>query len=70
MHGFTNRPVGRTSFHPGCLGNEQVVEHLALGHPNLKAANTLDQPDTVVPHANGDALVRDGALSATLRPVT
>jgi alpha-N-arabinofuranosidase len=45
----------------------QVVEHVTLGHPDLKAANTLEQPDAVMPRADGDAVVRDGTLSATLR---
>ncbi len=46
----------------------QVIEHVTLGHADLKATNTLEQPDAVVPHVNGDARVRDGALSATLLP--
>jgi alpha-L-arabinofuranosidase len=44
----------------------QVIEHLVLEHPNPKATNTLERPDEVVPHACGDATMRDGRLVATL----
>ncbi len=47
-----------------------VVEHLTLSHPDLKAANRLDdQP--VAPHSNGDAaLGSDGRLTANLAPAS
>ena len=48
------------------LSRYRVVEHLTLTHLDLKAVNTLAQPDTVVPRANGDAALRDGALNAHL----
>lgn len=44
----------------------RVVEHITLSHPDLKATNTLDNPDVVTPKANGDATVADGKLTATL----
>lgn len=47
-----------------------VVEHLVLAHTNPEAANTLDQPDTVVPHNRGEARLVGGALSATLPPLS
>jgi alpha-N-arabinofuranosidase len=43
-----------------------VGEHLVLEHANPLARNTADKPDEVVPHARGDAAVRDGALAALL----
>ena len=43
-----------------------VVEHLVLEHANPLATNTAEQPDEVVPHARGDAAVRDGRLTALL----
>jgi alpha-N-arabinofuranosidase len=43
-----------------------VVEHLVLEHADPKAGNDLEQPDAVVPHARGDAAVRDGTLVARL----
>jgi alpha-N-arabinofuranosidase len=47
--------------------NLRLIEHLVLEHPDMKAVNTADAPDTVIPHANGDAQINsDGKLSATL----
>jgi alpha-L-arabinofuranosidase len=43
-----------------------VVEHLVLEHPDPKAGNDLEQPEAVVPHARGDAAVRDGKVVARL----
>jgi alpha-N-arabinofuranosidase len=43
-----------------------VVEHLVLEHANPLATNTAKQPDEVVPHARGDAAVRDGRMIALL----
>jgi alpha-N-arabinofuranosidase len=48
------------------LGGYRVVEHLVLAHDDPKARNTADAPDTVVPHARGDATLAGGALTATL----
>lgn len=44
----------------------RVVEHITLTHSDLKATNTADHPNNVVPHLNGDAVISDGKLSATL----
>jgi alpha-N-arabinofuranosidase len=49
-----------------CLTGYDVVEHLVLEHADPTAANTITQPDTVVPHHRGDAAVRDGKVAATL----
>jgi alpha-N-arabinofuranosidase len=43
-----------------------VVEHLVLEHEHPHAINTLERPGEVVPHARGDAALRDGVLVATL----
>jgi alpha-N-arabinofuranosidase len=43
-----------------------VIEHLVLEHDDLKATNTADHPDTVIPHANGDATVTDTQVKASL----
>ena len=48
----------------------RVVEHITLSHPDLKATNTQDHPDQVVPKANGDAALADGQLTATLPPAS
>ena len=43
-----------------------VVEHIVLTHDDVKAVNTADNPNNVVPAANGNAEVVDGKLSALL----
>ncbi len=43
-----------------------VVEHLRLMHPNLKAQNTLADPNQVRPRGDGDARLEAGRLHATL----
>lgn len=48
------------------LEGYRVAEHLVLEHQNPKATNTADAPDTVVPHAGGDASLDGGRLTATL----
>lgn len=44
----------------------RVLEHLVLEHDDLAARNTFDNPDAVVPHANGDASVDGPDVTATL----
>lgn len=44
----------------------RVIEHGVLAHEDLKAANTLENPNNVVPSANGNAKVEDGILKAVL----
>lgn len=44
----------------------QVTEQIVLEHEDLKACNTLDRPDEVVPRRGGDARVEDGTLRGTL----
>ncbi|MDQ3327416.1 MAG: alpha-N-arabinofuranosidase, partial [Chloroflexota bacterium] len=48
------------------LPGYRVVEHLVLENADSMAKNTLDAPDTVTPHTNGDARYDDGRLTATL----
>jgi alpha-N-arabinofuranosidase len=52
------------------FANYRVVEHKMLTHPDRKASNTLEAPDTVTPNANGDARLQDGVLAATLPPAS
>ncbi|GIV79028.1 alpha-N-arabinofuranosidase [Litorilinea aerophila] len=44
----------------------RVVEHITLTHPDLKATNTRECPDRVVPQANGNATLQEGRLEALL----
>lgn len=48
------------------LSGYRVAEHLVLEHADPKATNTLERPDTVVPHARGDASLDGGRLTAML----
>ena len=50
----------------GEFSGYHVLDHITLTHENLKACNTIDKPDNVLPRKNGDAQVKDGLLSATL----
>ncbi len=44
----------------------RVLEHITLTSDDLKAQNTAENPDRVVPESNGNADLSDGKLSATL----
>jgi alpha-L-arabinofuranosidase len=48
------------------LPSHEVVEHLVLEHLDPKAINTVAQPEEVWPQPRGDALCRDGRLTACL----
>ena len=45
-----------------------VETALQVRHDNMKAVNTLDAPDTVVPAKLADARVADGRVKVTLQP--
>jgi alpha-N-arabinofuranosidase len=49
-----------------CLEGYRVVEHLVLEHHDPKATNSVDAPDTITPHGNGDASLDGGALTGAL----
>jgi alpha-N-arabinofuranosidase len=48
------------------FGNCRMIEHIVLEHDDLKATNTLEQPDRVTPHNNGNAALFDHTVSAQL----
>jgi alpha-N-arabinofuranosidase len=48
----------------------QVVEHLRLTHPDLKATNSAAQPENVTPRPGGDAALQAGLLTASLPPAS
>lgn len=50
----------------GQFDEYKVVEHIVLEHEDVKAKNTLEQPDTVVPHNRGDARRENDLLQALL----
>lgn len=47
-----------------------VQEHLVLENADLKARNSMAQPDAVTPHSRGDAKLSAGQLEATLPPAS
>ncbi|MFD7019833.1 alpha-N-arabinofuranosidase [Streptomyces sp. NPDC059928] len=47
-----------------------VVEHSALADANPEARNTLADPERVTPHAATGTVLENGALSATLEPLS
>ena len=64
-----NRDLEEPLILEGRLGNFEgyrVVEHITLTHLDLKAVNTEDNPDNVVPKRNGDAKLDGQLLTATL----
>ncbi|NLY11438.1 MAG: alpha-N-arabinofuranosidase [Firmicutes bacterium] len=46
--------------------NYEVVEHIVMVHEDVKAVNTEDNPNNVVPHNNGDASVKGNKLVSYL----
>lgn len=50
--------------------NFHLVEHLVLEHPDLKATNTKDHPDTIVPRANGQTKVVDQRVTSVLNKLS
>ena len=42
-----------------------VIEHITMTHDDLKAVNTAEQPDNVVPAADGNASLNGGVLTAS-----
>ena len=45
---------------------DSVVEQLFMTNDDMKAINTADNPDNVVPEQGGDAKIENGVLTATL----
>ena len=43
-----------------------VKEHIVLTHADLKAENTEENPNNVIPTADGNAAVENGELKAAL----
>lgn len=48
------------------LGNFRVIEHLVMEHPELKAVNTRQNPNNVVPVSGGSAVMEDEKVKAGL----
>lgn len=48
------------------FGKVNVIEHLVLEHEDIKAVNTKEHPDRVLPHNRGTAQAADGVVQARL----
>ncbi len=46
--------------------NAKLIEHIVLEHDDMKAVNTLENPDNVVPHNNGVTKLSNILATATL----
>lgn len=48
------------------LEGYSLIEHIVYEHPDLKATNTRDNPNNVIPHSNGNSKIEGGRLEAVL----
>ncbi|WP_024831756.1 alpha-N-arabinofuranosidase [Ruminiclostridium josui] len=49
------------------FGQFEVVEHIVLEHDDVKATNTKENPNNVIPSNNGNAIAEDGSIKASLK---
>ncbi|ACL75577.1 alpha-N-arabinofuranosidase [Ruminiclostridium cellulolyticum] len=49
------------------FGQFEVIEHIVLEHNDVKATNTKENPNNVVPNNNGNATLEDGSIKASLK---
>lgn len=54
----------------GYQGRMQVIDHQVMTDPDLRAVNTLQAPDRVVPRKGSGAKVAEGRLTAALPPLS
>jgi alpha-L-arabinofuranosidase len=52
------------------FGGARVIDHQVMTHADLRATNTLGQPNRVVPATGTGATVSDGLLQMTLPPLS
>jgi alpha-N-arabinofuranosidase len=50
------------------FGNASLADHQVMTHADLRAVNSADKPDNVMPKPGSGAAVREGRLSLTLPP--
>mgnify|MGYP001203682494 CR=1 FL=1 len=48
----------------------RLIEHIVLEHPDLKAVNSKDHPDTIVPQANGETKITDNKVTSILNKLS
>ena len=49
------------------FGKFEVVEHIVMENSDVKAVNTKENPNNVVPNSNGNAAMEDGNVKATVK---
>ncbi len=47
-----------------------VLEHITMTHPDLRAVNSANEPDTVVPQSQKGTRTTDNVLEAHLPPLS
>jgi alpha-N-arabinofuranosidase len=52
------------------MGELELIEHIVLEHEDIKATNTEENPDNVMPHAQGRTLVKGDKVIAELPPLS
>ncbi|NLW48436.1 MAG: alpha-N-arabinofuranosidase [Firmicutes bacterium] len=52
------------------MGELELIEHIVLEHEDIKATNTEENPDNVMPHAQGKTLVEGDKVIAELPPLS
>lgn len=52
------------------LGKFGVVEHIVMENSDVKAVNTVQNPNNVVPRSNGNAIIDDGNVKAALNKLS
>ena len=68
-----NRSMDSTLALDGMLGDfagYRVLDHITMTHPDLKATNSFDHPETVLPQTGGDAHLDGNHLTANLPPLS
>ncbi len=48
------------------LGSSKIIEHIVLGNNDIKARNSKEHPDNVVPYLASDAKIENGILTVPL----
>ena len=52
------------------LTNYQLIEHLVLEHHDLKAANSKDHPDNILPHPGGQTKILENKVTSVLNKLS
>jgi alpha-N-arabinofuranosidase len=47
--------------------NAALLEHIVMEHEDLKAVNSVQNPNNVIPHNNGSTIIKDDEAIATLK---